>query len=91
MRNPQRIDELMRLLTEIWKMYPDLRFNQLIDSLQYQYQGGAYLKKVYQKQANWDSYDLVEVSYPDLFYVEDGDFIKFLKEYLDNQKQGSVE
>ena len=91
MRNPKRIDEMMGLLTEIWKMYPDLRFNQLIDSLQYQYQNGAYLQKAYKKEANWDSYDLVEVSYPDLFYVEDGDFIKFLKEYLDNQKQGSVE
>ena len=82
MRDPKRIDELMSLLTELWKKHPDTRFNQLLDSLQYMYQDGMYVQRAFKKEANWNSYELVEVSYPDLFYVEDEDFIKFLKQSL---------
>ena len=83
MRDPKRIDELMSLLTELWKKHPDTRFNQLLDSLQYKYQDGRYVKRAIRKDEGWHSYEEVEVSYPDLFYVEDEDFIKYLKQCLD--------
>lgn len=37
MRNPERIEELLELIKEIWCKNPDLRFNQLIYNLQYDY------------------------------------------------------
>lgn len=33
MRNPERIDEIMNELTEIWKENPDWRFGQLISNV----------------------------------------------------------
>lgn len=33
MREPERIDRMLDLVRELWKRYPDLRFNQLMDSL----------------------------------------------------------
>ena len=86
MRDPKRIDELMSLLTELWKKHPDTRFNQLIESLQYQYQEGRYVQSVFKKEKTMYLDKLVEaefeVSYPDLFYVEDDDFIKYLRQCL---------
>lgn len=79
MRDPKRIDEMMSLLTEIWKSYPDMRFNQLINSLQYEYKNGKFIQKAFKDEVGWGT---KIVSYPDLFYVEDDDFIEFLKEYL---------
>ena len=87
MRDPKRIDELMSLLTELWKKHPDTRFNQLLDSLQYQYQDGNYVKRAFKKEKIMYLDEEVEaeyeVSYPDLFYVEDENFIKYLKQCLD--------
>lgn len=33
MRDPQRIDRIINKLRDYWKIYPDLRFNQLIDNI----------------------------------------------------------
>lgn len=33
MRNPNRIPVMLAKLEYIWKMYPDLRFGQLVDNL----------------------------------------------------------
>ena len=87
MRDPKRIDELMSLLAELWKKHPDTRFNQLLDALQYQYQDGNYVQRAFKKEKTMYLDTVVEgefeVSYPDLFYVEDEDFIKYLKQCLD--------
>lgn len=79
MRDVTRIRTIMTLITEIWVVYPDLRFNQLIHHLQTEYDNGAYIKKAYVVEVGWGG---VDVSYPDLFNVEDDKFEKFLIEYL---------
>jgi hypothetical protein len=33
MRDPQRIDRILELLREVWKIYPDYRLGQLISNL----------------------------------------------------------
>jgi uncharacterized protein YihD (DUF1040 family) len=30
MRNPERIDEILNRIKEVWKLYPDMRLGQLI-------------------------------------------------------------
>ncbi|RDH41251.1 DNA glycosylase AlkZ-like family protein [Zooshikella ganghwensis] len=37
MRDPQRIKQVLELINQIWMNSPDLRFNQLIYNLQYDY------------------------------------------------------
>lgn len=59
----------------IWKKQPDVRFNQLISNLQYEYEDGKYLEKVFREEVGWG---IVELTYPDLFNVEDDDFYDFL-------------
>lgn len=76
MRDPKRIKELLILIQLIWVKNPDIRFNQLIHNLQCEYRGGEYVRKAYVDEIGWGT---VDVSYPDLFNVEDDDFIDFLK------------
>lgn len=77
MRNPKRIKELMNILTAIWEMQPDIRFNQLIHNLQMEYNGGSHVRNAFIEETGWG---FNPVRYPDLFYVEDDKFIEFLKE-----------
>ena len=58
MRNPNRIHEVMLQLEELWKLYPDWRFMQLICNMQ-------------------------SINRNDMFYIEDEDFIKQIKERLE--------
>ncbi|MCM3570493.1 MULTISPECIES: hypothetical protein [Bacillaceae] len=39
-RDPGRIGWVMSLLQEIWESNPDMRFFQLIDSIQHEYSSG---------------------------------------------------
>ena len=39
MRDPKRIDEITKLLNEVWKKYPDLRFWQLLSIIDWDYKG----------------------------------------------------
>ena len=83
MRNPERIDVVLGLVTKIWKKQPDTRFNQLINNLQsefnYMEKRGAYLKEVYNK-ITYKGNTLYEKNVKiDLFNVEDEDFIVFLE------------
>ena len=57
MRNPERIDEVLQVLSDAWHKVPDWRLGQLLCNLQ-------------------------SVAGDDLFYVEDGKFIKMLEEYF---------
>jgi hypothetical protein len=75
---------LMSLLEVIWEKHPEIRFNQLIHNLQYEYAS----QQGYMKDNLWekDEYRGI-VSYrnhpiPDLFNLEDEDFIKFLEEKI---------
>lgn len=75
MRDPERIQEILALINEIWQRNPDLRFNQLIYNLQYGYSkknGGA-------GQVNELSIDGFERVGFDFFNLEDSDFIDYLR------------
>lgn len=91
MRNSERISQVMTALTEIWCRYPDLRFNQLIESLQIEYNNthdSIYSREYWEK----DEYNGI-VSYrrwirPDLFNLEDESFLSFLQIKLNNINRG---
>ena len=42
MRDPNRIDLILTLLGDIWKEYPDLRFWQLLLSIDWNYVGDLF-------------------------------------------------
>jgi hypothetical protein len=84
MRNPTRIPHTLDLIQCIWESCPYLRFNQLIHNLQYEFcqqQGNdAWFREYYEKD-HWIT-GLFNKE-PDLFHLEDGEFCKFLENYLD--------
>ncbi len=74
MRDPERIPELLELVKQIWLRDPDLRFNQLIYNLQYDYsQKNDGLGQV--KEVEGDGFTRVGF---DLFNLEDSSFIEYL-------------
>jgi hypothetical protein len=88
MRDIKRIYQVMALLTQIWEAQQDTRFNQLMYNLQTEYnqsKGGVYSKELWEKEV-YEKFDIVsyrKTSEIDLFYVEDEDFLEFLKKKLD--------
>ena len=62
MRDPNRIYEFIKVLTEGWANNPDLRFGQIIENI-----------KRYSNKS-------------DLFYLEDEDMLKIIKDYFDLDK-----
>lgn len=88
MREPERIERIMSLLTKIWKHHPDLRFNQLINNLQWLYAQESgnkkYINEAYKDEVisglKWGT---VVVKYVDLFYVEDDKFEEFLIKHFE--------
>jgi uncharacterized protein YihD (DUF1040 family) len=85
MRNPQRIYEVMALITLIWEKCPDIRFNQLVNSLQMDFtlENPKYIREYWSKDESI-SYLTTYVQHrqPDLFSLEDEVFIEFLKTKL---------
>lgn len=79
MKDLDRIERIISLINKIWYKHPDVRFNQLITYLQRKYDNGKYVKKAFVDEVGWGT---VEVSYPDLFNVEDDNFEVFLSDYL---------
>ena len=80
MRDPQRIQEILGLINDIWVKSPDLRFQQLMFALQRDYSaknGG--IGKVEQEHKD----GFVKVAF-DLFYVEDDKFKEYLEGVLAN-------
>ena len=75
MRDPERIQELLDLLKELWLRDPDLRFNQHIYNLQSEY---SYMNSdIGQiKEVASDGFERIGF---DLFNLEDNDFSKFLR------------
>ncbi|WP_411825382.1 hypothetical protein [Luteolibacter sp. AS25] len=75
MRPPERIDEILELIENIWKKCPDMRFMQLLYVLQMEIteaQGGR--GKVI--EAKEDGFERVGF---DLFNLEDTEFKAFLE------------
>jgi aspartyl-tRNA synthetase len=83
MRDPNRIQELMLLLTWIWSDHPDMRFNQLLHHLQSEFatKNNKGFRNVWEREDLFGKITLIPVRQLDLFYVEDDEFIKFLEEY----------
>jgi len=80
MRDPQRIQEILGLINDIWVKSPDLRFQQLVYTLQHGYseQNGGVGK--IEKTENGG---FAKVGF-DLFNVEDDTFTDYLKGVLAN-------
>ena len=80
-RNPERITEVMSLITQIWTKYPDMRFNQLIDHLQWDYVNKSGRGKVeYFKKLKFNTMEIYEPTVlTDLFYTEDDVFTEYLR------------
>lgn len=85
-RDPERIGRVMSLLQEIWESNPDMRFFQLIDSIQHEYscrndgvgkRGGFELDSKGYKMS---------ISHIDLFYLEDNDFEEFLRAFISEKR-----
>lgn len=83
MRSPKRIQEMMSLLTEIWECMPNLRFNQLIHNLQ-----TTFHRKKNKGVVCWNYEKRIrgflhaDEWAVNLFYVEDDEFMEFLREEL---------
>ena len=84
MRDHSRIPEVLGLIQEFWMIYPDMRFNQLMDYIQYGLaeKNPDYFKKVLIDEIGWGT---TEIKMPDLFYVEDDAFIIYLRELIDEE------
>jgi uncharacterized protein YihD (DUF1040 family) len=89
MRNPERIDRILNLIKEIWIQQSDTRFLQLVSNLTWEFSkqnNNRLHETVYRKQEIADDIVFIKRIVVDGFHVEDGEFEKFLKEYLDKQK-----
>lgn len=89
MRELERIKRVLNLIEQIWSKYPDTRFNQLIDNLQWQYintVNSKYSRVDYDVQyfekGNKKYTEITETKIPDLFYLEDNEFENFLVSYI---------
>lgn len=87
LRNPERIDKAMDLLTKIWKKYPDTRFNQLVYALEYSYstKTNTCREEFYVKMEEEGKpfVTFMKSYHYDLFNVEDDDYIEFLEYFLE--------
>ncbi len=80
MREPERIERIIKKLQNLWNKYPDLRFLQLIYTLQVKYsQSHNNLGLVGDAINGPTAYDH--------FYLEDTDFERFLDEII---KKGKI-
>lgn len=75
MRDPKRIKEIFQLLEEYWQKDPDLRFNQMLYNLQWEYsQKNSGIGQI--KEIAPDGF--VRTGF-DFFNLEDDEFINYLK------------
>ncbi|MGF1767090.1 DUF1040 family protein [Enterovibrio makurazakiensis] len=78
MRNPERIDEVLDMIGIIWKKNPDIRFQQLIYTLQSEY---SYNHNNVGKIESTTPDGFTQIGY-DLFNTEDDQFINYLRERI---------
>lgn len=93
MREFERIERIMELFKKIWQRYPDLRFNQLVDSLQWEYintidgsRVSTYSKVEEVAKGNRKIIQMEEFKQPDLFYLEDEQFEEFLRHKVEGRQ-----
>lgn len=82
MGNPERIDEILSLIKEIWMQHPDTRFNELIEHLQWDYSEcnkEVVSYNMYEKDERHGVFTFSPVADIDLFYVEDDNFLEYLR------------
>ncbi|AIF45123.1 hypothetical protein [Virgibacillus sp. SK37] len=85
-RDPNRINRILYLLQVIWKLNPDMRFFQLVDSLQYKYSSennNFGLRKGFELDSKADR----PMSYIDLYYLEDERLEEFLRDFIDKNEK----
>ena len=84
MRDKERIQRITNLIFSYWSRYPNLRFNQLVDSLQWEYCNTVNkfhlvdYAKIIPSKSPIKGFTVEEFKAPDLFYLEDDKFEKFL-------------
>lgn len=84
-RDPNRIKRILHLLQVIWKLNPNMRFFQLIDSLQHEYsnENNEFGKR---KGIEIDFEGYRPMTYIDLFYLEDERLEGFLREFIEKKE-----
>lgn len=88
MRELARIERIMSLITMIWNRNQDMRFNQLMDTLKWEFvnqheDNKRYVDYSYSMMQNGKGIMFAkDVSNVDLFYLEDDKFEEFLIKYL---------
>ena len=86
MREKERIDRIMALLYRIWRKQPDLRFLQLISTIQWKYSvdnGQCITTWSYSKhESEHGTHFTKDISNTDGFNVEDDKLEEFLMEYI---------
>jgi hypothetical protein len=82
MRDPNRIDRILSLIKQLWYKHPDIRFNQLIHNLSWEYSrinNDVYKEVGYSK---WEDERGIQFTkdmvFVDLFHLEDDKFEEFL-------------
>ena len=75
MRDPERIQEILDLIKEIWVREPDLRFNQLLYNIQrgYSHVNGGEGQVIEVVDDNYSRTGF------DLFNLEDSSFVEYLR------------
>lgn len=84
MRNPKRIPEFLNVIQQLWEKQPDSRFNQLVHNLQYEFakeKGEQWFRKTYEVNEFTQQLEY-RGGLPDLFYIEDEEFLNWLKKKL---------
>lgn len=82
----------MALLTSIWETQQDIRFNQLVHNLQYEfnsYRGNIYKQELWRKDEHNGIVMYQKHPTVDLFNVEDELFIEFLKVKVEEWEQNT--
>jgi hypothetical protein len=84
MRDLNRIKHFLKIMEQIWLKHPDTRFNQLLLNLQYEYakENGEHMLRDTYTYRDKEKFLEYTGKYPDLYFVEDEDFLNFLKERL---------
>lgn len=88
MRSPKRIKDLISLLYEIWECQSDMRFNQLVHNIQMEFatKNNKGFRNVWEREDLFGRISFIPVCHLDLFYVEDDEFIEFLRQKRDELK-----
>lgn len=89
MRDLKRIDFVLDVIGSIWKLYPDLRYNQLVKNLQHEYHkrtNDGIKREIYEYNDNAHSMEFLNY-HIDLFHVEDDIFYNFLCDYYEELKK----